>query len=314
MPLADKLTVWQKDLLDMSRNNNLLYYRAIGRGAGIQLQVDDDLNSIYAKLMENKRPLVATELRPNVEEDDLERRLARLRSRVRDDFNDRGIQTLFMAFGMLEWRETEQSSEIILSPLLLVPVALGRQGFLGAYTLQRLNDEELEVNPTLREKLFHDFHVQLPTFGDIEERFERETAGAGERPNNATKRPLTLDRILNDIGAAMPGQLHGRIRPELHLGRFFFQKLVMYRDLQHNHAKALAHPCCGRWAASRALWRNLKGYPAPPSLMSPCLPMTYLKSLKPTPASKRRFWPPSAAPASCCRDRQAPARARQSPT
>ena len=161
MSLMDKLAVWQKDLLDMSRGNNLLYSRTTGRGAGISLQVDDDLGDVYARLIDGKRPLSIIELHPKVEEDELKPRLGRLRTRVREDVNDRGIQTLFLAFGLLEWREAAQSSEEILSPLVLVPVELAREGFAGDYKLLRLPDVEIEVNPTLREKLQHDFPLPV---------------------------------------------------------------------------------------------------------------------------------------------------------
>lgn len=261
MTLAGKLEVWQKDLLDMSRGNNLLYYKSEGRGAGIQFTAPAaDLESLYTRLLAGNSIKVAN-LPTDVDEEELERRLARLRSRTREDLNDRGIHTLFLAFGLLEWREAEQSGDAILSPLLLVPVTIERDGLLGQYTLKRLPGEDPEVNPTLREKLLHDFKAQLPLFEDIEERFEREATQRDDRARGPARK-LSLDRILREIGAALPPQVPGRIvRRELHLGRFFFQKLVMYRDLQRHRDNVLAHPLL------RVIGGDSGRLPEPPGLV-----------------------------------------------
>ena len=52
--------------------------------------------------------------------------LRNLYRRSRTDFEERGVRILFLTFGILEWREIEQS-EIIKSPILLVPVELKRE-------------------------------------------------------------------------------------------------------------------------------------------------------------------------------------------
>ncbi|HZU75330.1 MAG TPA: DUF4011 domain-containing protein, partial [Dehalococcoidia bacterium] len=247
MTLAAKLDLWQKNLLDMSRVNNLLYYRASGRGAGIPFAVAAaDLDPLYTRLLAGQ-PLKVASLPTDVDAEELEARLARLRSRTREDLNDRGIHTLYLTFGLLEWREAPQSDEPIRSPVLLVPVVIERAGVLGQYSLRRLLGEDPEINPTLREKLLHDFRAQLPSFEEIEERFEREQAQRAQANGHGYGRmpaaKLTLDRILREIESALPPQIPGRaVRRELHLGRFFFQKLVMYRDLQRNRANVLAHP------------------------------------------------------------------------
>ena len=76
--------------------------------------------------VESKRKIALNEqvvfLGSEAEPDLWERRLTRLRAQARDDLNNRGINTLYVAFGLLEWKEAPASEEIIRSPLLLVPV------------------------------------------------------------------------------------------------------------------------------------------------------------------------------------------------
>ena len=51
--------------------------------------------------------------------------LRNLHRRSRSDFNERGVRILHLVFGILEWKEVEQS-EPVRSPLLVVPVEILR--------------------------------------------------------------------------------------------------------------------------------------------------------------------------------------------
>lgn len=59
-----------------------------------------------------------------LQEKELTARLRLLRERARSDLRDRGVSTLFLAFGFLEWFEDEASAVSHLAPLVLVPVEL----------------------------------------------------------------------------------------------------------------------------------------------------------------------------------------------
>ena len=90
----------------------------------------------------------------------LESLLYRLRLRARTALQEQGVQILFVAIGFLEWREADASSEIIRSPLLLVPVDLERENLFEPYRLVP-SDEEWVLNPTLVQKLQADFQLKL---------------------------------------------------------------------------------------------------------------------------------------------------------
>lgn len=234
MAVSDKLRLWKSDLIDMSRTNRLIYHNATGRGAGIQFLTDADM--YYQRLLHARRPLVIKPSETNLDEVECLRRLRRMRDRAREALNDRGTHVLYLAFGILEWKEQEAASEIVRSPVLLVPVMIRREGIVGEFSLERMPEEEPAINPTLRERLRLDFDLTLPEFTDIDP--EREDAP----PSAVEKAQASVTSICDAISAAIPARLGWRIVPEVHLGIFTFQKLVMYQDLARHEREAEEHP------------------------------------------------------------------------
>lgn len=100
-------------------------------------------------------------------EQDLIPRLRRLRERARSDLRDRGVGTLFAAFGFLEWYEDDASQRSHFAPLVLVPVELDRasRNNRQVYKL-RATDEKPKSNATLAEYLNLKFEVELPELTD----------------------------------------------------------------------------------------------------------------------------------------------------
>ena len=234
MAVSDKLKLWKSDLIDMSRTNRLLYHSATGRGAGIQFLTDVD--TLYQRLMHGKRPITIKPSETNLDEQECLRRLRRLRDRAREALNDRGTHVLYLAFGMLEWKEHEAATEIIRSPVLLVPVMIRREGVVGEFRLERMPDEEPAINPTLRERLRLDFQLTLPEFTEIDP--EREDAP----PAAIEKTRASVTSICDTVEAAIPARLGWKVAREAHLGIFTFQKLVMYQDLTTHEPEAEQHP------------------------------------------------------------------------
>ncbi|HEU5439001.1 MAG TPA: DUF4011 domain-containing protein [Ktedonobacterales bacterium] len=253
MSLDTKLQVWQNDLLDLSRRNNLLYFGASIRSGSVALRVEP--GPLFARLAGSRdRPFrIPLEQTGDPEDPEAtERRLVRLRARARDALNDRGTHVLYLAFGILAWKESDASDELIRSPLVLVPVELKREGALGAFQLLRAS-EEIEINPTLTEKFKHDFGIELPTYAVICEQLAagaNGTAGAngssrtpGASTSRASDAAPPLDAVLDAFGAVLrAGGKPAEIAPDVHLGIFSFQKLVMYQDLKRNADALKGHP------------------------------------------------------------------------
>lgn len=271
MALGDKLAVWQKDLIDMSRRNPLLYYRLDGsRPSGLSL-LNADIALLYEKLVMQHGTISEEMLRiPSREEDPLPlKRLERLRVQARDDLKERGIQSLYLAFGLLEWSEVEHSEVLIHSPILLVPVTISAGGAKSLFTIRWIDDEDIEINPTLRERLHSSFHLGLPSFNEIVERVATFSGGAngasGPGQPDATKKQRlpapSLELIFGAVSAALsalPDNTHRnwRVLPTANIGRFSFQKLVMRQDLEHHLQEALTHPLLRRIAGERGALRE----------------------------------------------------------
>lgn len=236
MALSTKLHQWQSYLIDMSRRNKLLYF-SLDRHPGIQFHVDAPA-ALYGRVTSGRKPITVSDLAQNLDPDDLSRKLMRLRTRAREALNDRGTNILFLTFGVLEWRETETSEEIIRSPLVLVPVHLRRDGISSPYQLQRLDNEDVTINPTLREKLHRDFGMELPEGINVQGE-GAELAGT----STAAKAANALESTVEAIRRTLPRE--GRswvISSQVYLSIFSFAKLVMYQDLTQHQELVLAHP------------------------------------------------------------------------
>lgn len=94
---------------------------------------------------------------------ELEKSLTRISALARSSKEERGINTLYLALGMLVWRPEEGANEQR-APLLLVPVELSREDRFHPYVLS-VFDEDPELNPTLIFMLKRDFDFALPPFG-----------------------------------------------------------------------------------------------------------------------------------------------------
>lgn len=293
MALSEKLDVWKKDLIDMSRRNALLYYKADGpRPSGLSLQ-NADTTLLYEKLVMQRSTLSESLLAlPDPDDDPTPlKRLERLRVQARDDARERGVQSLYMAFGMLEWYETTTSEAPAYSPILLVPVAINRSAGRSLYTITSVEDEDIEINPTLHEWLLYSYHFTLPTYAQFAERaLASAVATSNDQPQRSSKnisRPLApqLHDVLAGMEAALAllpnsEQRRWRVRREVCLARFSFQKLAMRQDLERHQGEALAHPTLQRLGGEHGALKDPAGLISVDQLDSAVHPVDMLEILE----------------------------------
>lgn len=97
---------------------------------------------------------------------ELEAQLRNIRTKANTAIEETGANILYLAFGFLEWFEDENSSVTRQAPLYLIPVKIDRASLnkdLGTYTYTiEYTGEDIISNLSLREKLKHDFHLELP--------------------------------------------------------------------------------------------------------------------------------------------------------
>jgi hypothetical protein len=152
---------------------------------------------------------------------ELEAVLDGIRSNARLAEQEMGLSTLFLAFGFLEWAESENTAQRRYAPLLLLPVKLEAKELRGreAYSVSA-REQDAETNLSLQKKLERDFHLALSTF----------------EPGDDDRDPVeAYFRQLEEVLAAdgVPGWIAERwkVRRWLVLGQFAFGRLAMYTDL-----------------------------------------------------------------------------------
>jgi len=153
----------------------------------------------------------------------LDRSLRRIDEQARETVAEQGVNTLFLALGMLHYREKGES-ETHRAPLVLLPVQLARKSAATGYTVAAAEDDPI-VNPALAEYLRRDHGVVLPDLPD---------------PSAITD-DYDLQSFLAAATDAVAKQDGWKVTTEIYLGLFAFQKFAMYRDLEANGGGFAAH-------------------------------------------------------------------------
>jgi very-short-patch-repair endonuclease/DNA polymerase III delta prime subunit len=145
---------------------------------------------------------------------EFERKASGLISDARTSIQQTGRNTLYLAFGMLEWFESESSDVRFISPLLLYPVSIERESVRGQYRyFIKAYEDEVEVNPCLRERLRRDFGIELPDFqGDA----------------NTTNSP---DAYFREVAQLIEGLNRWQVRQFVTLSILSFGNFALYKDI-----------------------------------------------------------------------------------
>lgn len=154
-------------------------------------------------------------LQTSLKEKRLEKNLFRIASISNSVMEEQGYNALFLALGMLEWYESKDSDVKFKSPLLLIPVELGRKSVKNDYFVHYASEESPIINPAIMHKLSLDFGIDLD--GIVEDWDSIE--------------PQALFHKIKDLIANYP---RWRITNDVFLGLFSFSKFIMYKDLEKN--------------------------------------------------------------------------------
>lgn len=262
--MLQKVELWKKRLLDLTRRNRLLFFRA-SRTTTVKI-TSPSLEEVFQRIVKDGRTLTfpipkrerqlflegidVTNSKDAQKEDfkpgdletsspvrELQSKLYRLRREWKTWQEEQGVHTLFLAMGMLHWQESEHEQEECLAPLILIPVGLEKEGFEKPYTIHFV-DEDIFINPALAYKLEIDYGIHIPEFP--------------EEPDWGQ-----VNLILDDITRKIPDTWD--ITDELWLGRFSFEKFVMYRDLEGHKENAVTHPIIAALAKATTI-------PEPPEI------------------------------------------------
>ena len=220
-----KLEAARRDLLDLGMRNPLLNYRLLrSRGARLQghspqeiIDALDEQERVAMLVPESAEESSGSDRRRYLqlntahEAADLDRRLLSTYRLANSFIQEQGVNTLFLALGMLQWLDNGANSEPRLAPLVLLPVSLERTNPRGQFQLRHTGDDPVS-NVSLREKLRLEFGIALPELPESER--------------------LDVASYYDSVAEAVEGLDGWTIdRERVALGFFSFSKFLMYRDL-----------------------------------------------------------------------------------
>lgn len=132
--------------------------------------------------------------------------LGNIHKKARTILEETGVNSAYLAFGFIHWREDERSDIIYHAPILLAPIVISRETAVSPYYIT-LTDDDLVVNPTFSYKLEGEYKIKLPEYEDE-----------------------TLAEYLDRVAEAVK-PLRWQVTGECKIGIFSFLKMNMYHDL-----------------------------------------------------------------------------------
>ncbi len=148
--------------------------------------------------------------------DELEVVVEKISADARLAEQEMGLSTLFLAFGFLEWYDSDTTDKGAFAPLLLLPVQIDRQKSRGKpiYSLS-VREGGAEANLSLQKLLEMNFGRKLPDFA-----------------GNDEDTPSSIEAYIEQAKAAVEGLKRWQVRRWLVLGHFSFGRFAMYSDLE----------------------------------------------------------------------------------
>ena len=250
---------WAQRLLDLSKANRLLNVRgtakvvpvlcpepakledALAADSGFRVKsyenfLDEEAGRAFQRLapaaaLEQYRETLAKSLREGdlwsaLPRRETERRMKELYRAARVDLEESGVNTLFLAFGALEWREAAaKSGPSYRAPILLVPVKVERRSVAEGYRIHRIDDETI-VNTTLLEMLRVEYQLSVP----------------GLDPLPADDSGVDVAKVFGIFRAAVRDLPGLAVTEDCMLGQFSFGKFVMWKDLTARSDAIRSHP------------------------------------------------------------------------
>ncbi len=239
-----RLGQWQRKLLDLSLRNPLLNMRSsktnialiapdpglledmLTEGKSISIEAAPDFGERDQELhtqrtgakLEEEIALTALKrgkVYVQAEQAALDAALVELYRKARNDLEEGGSNTLFLAIGTLHWQRTGTDERSCRAPLILIPVTITRQSVRSGIKLT-LSDDEPRMNTTLLEMLRQDFDLDIAGLD-----------GPLPSDGNGTDIPAILTRLRQEVRDVAGFE----VREEVYLGTFSFAKYLMWKDL-----------------------------------------------------------------------------------
>ena len=162
---------WKKELVDVSGRNRLLHYRHLKVGT-LDLTPEESpevnpqtLNALLAGKTVHTTKLFPGGLLTAGSAQDIRKRLTAIHRQARENMEEKGLDTLFMALGMASG-EVESGARPT-APMILVPIAVTPDG-AGRWDFSIEQAGEPHLNPVLAHVLRNQHGIDLADEEEIE--------------------------------------------------------------------------------------------------------------------------------------------------
>ncbi|MGN0845244.1 MAG: DUF4011 domain-containing protein, partial [Kiritimatiellia bacterium] len=145
---------------------------------------------------------------------EVRKRLSDLYHDAKTQLEESGVNTLFLAIGLLQWQESESGTKSYKAPILLAPVRLERSSLAEGVKMYRL-DEDTTINATLIEFLRTQFDITFP----------------GLEPLPVDDSGVDVSKILQIIKQSIKDKKGWEVLDEALVGCFSFGKFVMWKNM-----------------------------------------------------------------------------------
>ena len=217
-----KLRLWEKKLLDLSLNNELI---SMSSGKSATKFECDDISLLEDELDMGKEYHIKN---PS---------MVQIYRASRTNMEESGTCTLFLAVGILKWVSADKEDRY--SPILLIPMDIMPTQDEEEFIIKKRDDKEL-LNVTLLEYLSQNFDITIDSLNPL--------------PSDDHGVDVTL--VMHTVETAISAQANWELLREARLGIFSFSKFVMWNDLHQNAGLLKQNPIVRSLLEGRLLLKD----------------------------------------------------------
>ena len=209
--LERAVEAWKGQLVDLGGRNTLLYYKDLRAGT---LDLSAAPADALAALLDHRAVSLGRLVGSPEDLPSAARRARTVAAKGRENFEERGLRTMFLTWGMATWSNT-RGTAVPAAPLLLAELSLSPRG-CAADDFELAITDDWDVNPTLLRLLETDHAVRLDA-----DRLDEIAATAGTS--------AAVDAIDSAAAGSVPGW---SVSQRVVVGNFSYAKLPLVRDLE----------------------------------------------------------------------------------
>ncbi len=276
----DRFSYWERKLLDLSKNNKLINMKIGTNNFQILTSSIYDLSYLLMSNLENRFTLffksddsipssskkhifeikndlkilnryneyiLKNKLEVLLNEKEYFTSLPSLYRKVKNEEEETGSNTLFIAFGVVTWKENFSSKTVFNAPILLLPIEI-KKNKSKLYEIKAL-DQEPFLNTSFLAYLRDEFSLDLNISSELPRK-------------NDNLDVIDLNKIISDFKKNLLSLKGFKISETAFIGRFSFSKYIMWNDIRNRKDKISKNPIIKSFLNGKKEWESPKKFNA----------------------------------------------------